>query len=183
MAGHHLIHGKLVDFITGKTIDDTDDERYLQNLARLLIYKKEYHRDDLITNSDLLVKADHKQAIVKVDFLVELSGKICMMLKYGPGSIVTRHRPALSASRLVAHHQVPVVGVTNGETADILDGSTGKVLSRGLESIPSRSELIDFVSGRNFGIISKERSILESRIIYAFEVDGSCPCDDSICRL
>ncbi len=31
MGEHHLILGELVDFITGKTIKDTHDERYKHN--------------------------------------------------------------------------------------------------------------------------------------------------------
>ena len=39
--GHHLILGELIDFITGETLQDTHDERYLQKLARLLVEQKE----------------------------------------------------------------------------------------------------------------------------------------------
>jgi hypothetical protein len=34
-----------------------------------------------------------------------------------------------------------------------------------------------------FDSISRKRAEMESRILYAFEVDGCCPCDDSVCRL
>ncbi len=104
-----------------------------------------------------------------------------MMVKYGPGSLVTRHRPALAASRLVAPYQVPVVVVTNGKEADIIEGATGKVISSGLESIPDRSELIDRVADTHFNPISAKQATMESKIIYAFEVDDSCLCDDNIC--
>ena len=33
MAGHHLILGKLADFLTGDILDDTLDERYRQAIA------------------------------------------------------------------------------------------------------------------------------------------------------
>ena len=56
-----------------------------------------------------------------------------MIVKYAPGSLVTRHRPALAASRLIAPYQVPVVVVTNGKDTNILDGSTGKVTGYGFE--------------------------------------------------
>ena len=36
------------------------------------------------------------------------------LLTFGPGSIVSRERPALAVARLVAPYQVPVVVVTNG---------------------------------------------------------------------
>ncbi len=174
--GRALILGKLDDFITGETIEDTHDERYRQRLARLLVTQKGYLKNEIKPRCEIVAAAGDNKAIAKIDFEVILSGRICMIIKYGPGSMVTRHRPALAASRLAASYQVPVVVVTNGEDAEILDGSTGKVISHGLESIPSKSELIQRVSDMQFEPISAKRSEMESRIIYTFEVDGSCLC-------
>lgn len=183
MDGHHLILGELVDYITGETIADTHDERYRQKLAHLLVAGKGYPKEAIKPRCGLLVSAGNKKAIIKVDFQITLSGKICMIIKYGPGSLVTRYRPALAASRLIAPYQVPVVVVTNGETAEILDGSTGTVLSHGLDAIPSRPDLVQQVAQKRFDLISATRAEMESRILYAFEVDGCCPCDDSVCKL
>jgi len=184
MDGHHLIMGKLTDFITGEILKDTHDERYRQKLAHLLVESKGYRKTDIIPRCELLVTAgDHKQALIRVDFKVSLSGRACMIIKYGPGSLVTRQRPSLAASRLLEAYQIPFVVVTNGETADILAGASGKVISSGLEAIPSRTELGQLTAGSPFDSISKKRAEMESRILYAFEVDGCCPCDDSVCRL
>ncbi len=182
MNGHHLILGELVDFITGETIEDTHDERYRQKLARLLVEKKGYNKSEVNPRYELHISAGNNKAIVKIDFIIILSAKICMIIKYGPGSLVTRHRPVLATSRLVAPYQVPIAVVTNGEDADILDGLTNKVISSGLESIPSRAQLLERVADMRFDEIPARRAEMESRIIYAFEIDGSCICDDSICR-
>lgn len=184
MKGHHLILGKLTDFITGEILKDTHDERYRQKVARLLIETKGYRKADIVPRCDLPVAAgDNKRAIVKVDFKVILSGRTAMIIKYGPGSLVTRQRPALAASRLMEPYQIPFAVVTNGEDADILTGSTGKVFGSGLQGIPSRSDLDRMTADASFEPISVERAQMESRILYAFEVDGCCPCDDSVCRL
>jgi len=181
--GHHLILGKLIDFITGETLEETHDERYRQEIARLLVEHKGYDKTDIQPRCDLIARADEKQAMVKIDFSVNLADKICMIIKYGPGSLVTRHRPALAASRLLAPYQIPVVVITNGEDADIVEGSSGKLISKGLDSIPAKPELIDRIAKERFNPISGEQAERESRIVYAFEVDGSCPCDDTVCRL
>ena len=173
-SGHHLILGELVDFITGETIEDNHDERYRQKLARLLVEKKGYLKDDIKSGFELPVSAGANMAIVKIDFLVILSDKICMIIKYSPGSLVTRHRPALAASRLVADYQVPIVVATNGEDADILDGYTNEVISSGLESIPDRGQLVRLVAGIPFRPVSSRQAEMESRIVYAFEIDGCC---------
>jgi len=181
--GHHLILGELVDYITGETIQDTHDERYRQKLAHLLVEHKGYLKKEIEPGHSLLISAAKKKAVLKVDYTITIAGKICIIIKYGPGSLVTRHRPALAASRLVAPYQVPMVVVTNGEDANILEGVTGKVISIGLESIPAKTDLIDKVANMHFDPISTKQAEMESKIIYAFEINGSCMCDESTCRL
>lgn len=183
MEGHHLILGELVDEVTGRVLPDTLDERYRQKLARLLMGERGYSRTDIRTRCILQVKAGNNRAMVKVDLAVTVSDRICMIIKYGPGSLVTRHRPALAAARLLAPYQIPVVVVTNGEDADILEGDTGEVIASGLERIPARSELAARCADFQFTPITEARAEIESRIMFAYEVDGACPCDDSICLL
>ena len=183
MKGHHLILGELVDFITGETLADTHDERYRQKLARILVNRKGFIKKEIKPRRKLRVSAGEKHAMIKIDIEVNVSGKIDMIIKYGPGSLVTRQRPALALSRLVAPYQVPIVVVTNGEDADILEGKTGDVFARGLESIPSKKDLVKKIITINPDRISPEQAEIESRIVYAYEVEGSCPCDDTICRL
>ncbi|MBW2567886.1 MAG: type I restriction enzyme HsdR N-terminal domain-containing protein [Deltaproteobacteria bacterium] len=174
MGKGYLVLGELVDFITGKTIKDTHDEQYRQKLARLLINDKGYQKKDIKIGCELYVKVGDKSAISIIDFMVTLSGKICMIIKYAPGSLVTRRRSVLAASRLVADYQVPFVVATNGEDAEIIDGSTGNVILHSLDSIPSKPEIIKNVAGKKFKPISAKQTTMESRIIYALEIDGSC---------
>ncbi|MDY6793586.1 MAG: type I restriction enzyme HsdR N-terminal domain-containing protein [Thermodesulfobacteriota bacterium] len=174
MNSGHLILGELVDFITGQTIEDTHDERYRQKLARLLVEQKDYSKKQIKSRWDLPVRAGINQAVVKIDFMITLSDKICMIIKYSPGSMVTRHRPVLAASRLVAPYQVPIAVITNGEDADVLDGYTNEVISIGFESIPDRQQLTHRVADIHLEPIPSRRAEMESRIMYAFEIDGSC---------
>ncbi|MEA3438420.1 MAG: type I restriction enzyme HsdR N-terminal domain-containing protein [Thermodesulfobacteriota bacterium] len=174
MKSGHLKLGELVDFITGETIEDTHDERYRQKLARLFVEKKGYNKNEIKSRCELPVSAGANKAVVKIDFLITLSNKICMIIKYSPGSLVTRHRPVLAASRLVAPYQIPIAVATNGENADVLDGYTNEVISSGFESIPDRQQLAKRVADIQFEHISSRRVEMESRIIYAFEIDGSC---------
>lgn len=181
MTGHHLILGELDDFITGEPIKDTHDERYRQQLARLMVNRKGYLKSDIEPCKSLLVMAGKRKAVIKIDFLIKLSGKVCMVIKYGPGSIVTRRRPLLAISRVLEPYQIPIAVVTNGEDAEIIEGSSGNVISRGLGTIPSKSQLIEIASGNHFKPIAAARAERESRIVYCYEVDGSCPCDEDIC--
>jgi len=183
VSGHHLILGELTDLITGETLSDTLDERYRQRLARLLLEKREYRKTDIEPRRALTVQAGEHRAVVPVDFVIRISGRIAMIVKYGPGSLVTRHRPLLALTRLLAPYQVPLGVVTNGEDADLLDGESGGLIGSGLEAVPGRGTLEAMVAGARFSPISAKRAEMEARIVYCYEVDGACPCDDTVCRL
>jgi len=183
MNGHHLILGELDDYITGEPLKDTHDERYRQRLARLLVNSKGYLKGDIEPRKRLIVQAGKDRAAIKIDFLINLSGKGCMVIKYGPGSIVTRRRSLLSISRIMEPYQIPIAVVTNGEDAEIVEGLSGNVISQGLENIPTKSQLIEIAAGNNFKLITADRAEMESRIAYCYEVDGSCPCDADVCKL
>lgn len=183
MDGHHLILGELVDFLTGETLKDTHDERYRQSIARLLVEQKGYSKKDIRPRWELQVMAGEKCAVTRIDLSIVMDDRVYMIIRYAPGSLVTRHRPSLAASRTLTSYQIPVVVVSNGIEADILAGGSGKVVARGLDRIPAKHELLKSIQPSDFIEIQKQRAERESRIIFAFEVDDSCPCDDTVCRL
>jgi hypothetical protein len=183
MGGHHLILGTLEDFLTGETLADTLDERYRQKISRLLVEDKGYAPSEIEPRREVLLQADARRAAIKLDFLVRLKGRAAMAVRFGPGSLVSRERPALAIARTIEAVPVPVVVVTNGEDAEILDVASGKVTGQGLQAIPSRTELSEALAGRVAEAITPDRRERELRIAYCYEVDGACPCDDTICRM
>lgn len=183
MNGHHLILGQLTDFISGRTLDETLDERHRQQIGRYLVRTKGYAKSDITSRHELNFEVNGRCARLLITYTVAIDQRIGMIVQYGPGSLVTRQRPALAISRLVAGYQIPAVVVTNGGQADILDGDSGRQIGSGLEEIPNRDQLSEICSRSAWTTISHERAEKESRILMAFEVDGSCACDDSVCPL
>lgn len=183
MSDHHLILGELCDFITGELLADTHDERYRQKIARLLVVDKGFSKADIRPRQPLIVAAGDRKGRLWVDFMVTVDDRTAMVIRYAPGSLVTRYRPTLAISRLVVPYQVPVVVVTNGESADILDGETGRLTASGLDRIPSRENLMQLSARAGYSPIASNRAEMEARIVYAFEIDGGCPCDDTACRI
>ncbi len=183
MDGHHLVLGELEDYVTGEVVADTHDERYRQKIARFLVAAKGYSKSDLVVRSPLTVSAGSRKGRLAVDFMIAVDDRMAMLIKYAPGSLVTRYRPTLAISRLIASHQVPVVVVTNGETADILDGTAGELIATGFDQIPSKTDLQQRMRRFDCSPLPPRRLEMESRIVYAFEIDGSCPCDDTACRI
>jgi hypothetical protein len=96
---------------------------------------------------------------------------------------LTRRRPALALSRLVAPYQIPIVVITNGQDAEILSGDSGRCLGEGLDAIPAKHKLLKLIAVAGWKPLTEKRIEMESRILYAYEIDGACPCDDTVCKL
>lgn len=180
--GHKRILGKTTDFITGREITDTDDERYRQKLAHFLVEQKGYAKEDIQVKRRLEMTIDDKKIFSMVDFLIRIDGRSFMIVRYGPGSIVTRERSALASARILDDFQIPFTVVTNGEDAEILDTITGDVIGSGLEAIPHRSTALEHLQNITPHILSASQSDVEKRILSAYDwLEHSLECDDDWC--
>jgi hypothetical protein len=180
--GHKRILGKTIDFITGREITDTDDERYRQKIARFLVEERGYSKEDIEVKRRLELDIEGKKVFSMVDFVVRVEGRSFMIVRYGPGSLVTRERPALASARVLEHYQVPVTVVTNGEDAEVMDTATGGVISTGIASIPSREALLKLLPETQFAPVLPGQREAEKRIISAYDwLEHSLECDDDWC--
>jgi Type I restriction enzyme R protein N terminus (HSDR_N) len=178
---HHLVLGKLNDFLTDAVLADTLDERARQKIARALVLEGKFEKTDIEANINLEVVAGHKKAVLKIDFLVNFQGKTTALIKFAPGSLVTRRLSTLALSRIIKPYQVPIVVITNGQGAEILEGDSGKVISTGFHNLPDREIIEKNMPSFSFKPIHKALFDQASRIAYACEIDGACPCDSDIC--
>jgi hypothetical protein len=85
-----MIYGTLTDYVTGKEIVDTDDERYRQKLCRLLIEEKDYRKNDLEVSTKIETLFSKNFVVSKIDIVIKINGQRLMIIRYGPGSLVTR---------------------------------------------------------------------------------------------
>jgi hypothetical protein len=180
--GHKRILGKTTDFITGREITDTDDERYRQKIARFLVEERGYPREDIEVKRRIELDIEGKKILSMIDFVVRVEGRSFMIVRYGPGSLVTRERPALASARVLEPYQVPVTVVTNGEDAEVIDTATGGVMSTGIASIPSRDALLKRLPDTEFAPVPPARREAEKRILSAYDwLEHSLECDDDWC--
>lgn len=176
-SGHHMVYGTLRDFLTGVELPDTDDERYRQQLALFLVEKKGYNVGELQPRLAIETLFNGRFVRSVIEIVVCIAGRRVMIIRYGPGSLVTRERPAVAAARILdPRYRIPLAVVTNFRDAELLETRTGKVLNTGMDGIPGRNELAGmldttlefepFVDAR-----SRER---EARILNAFDVEVCC---------
>lgn len=180
--GHKRILGKTTDFITGREITDTDDERYRQKLARFLVSEKGYSKEDIAVKRRLEMNIEGKKVLSMVDLVVGINGISFMVLRYGPGSLVTRERPALAAARILEPYLVPFTVVTNGEDAELLDTATGEVIKTGMDSIPDKSTATGLLKDLKRRRLSPKQLAAEQRVLSAYDwLEHSLECDDDWC--
>ncbi len=116
-----------------------------------------------------------------IDLTVTIAGRTLFIVRYGPGSLVTRERPALAAARVLERaYQIPFAVVTNGLDAELLDTASGKVLDTGLDAIPDRRQAEELQAAAEFPPPPDDnRREKELRILNAFDVEVCCaggPC-------
>jgi len=181
IPSHHFIYGTCTDYITGETIVDTDDERCRQELARLLVEEKGYAKSEL--EPRLCIETLYNKQFVSstIDITVRVAGKRFMILRFAPGSIVTRERSAIAAARVLEPaYQIPLAVVTNCRDAEVLDTYTGEVLRQGLAGIPGKTEAVDLVKSLRFDpFVDETKKDRERRILNAYDVEVCCaggPC-------
>lgn len=181
--GHKRILGKTTDFITGRLITDTDDERYRQKLSHFLVEGKGYSKGDIEVKRRLEMVIEDKKVLSMIDFVIRINGMGFMVIKYGPGSLVTRERPALAAARIIEQYQIPVTVVTNGEDAEILDTVSGEVIATGIASIPDKKAASEKLKNIVFRQLSSKQLETEKRILSAYDyLEHSLECDDDWCE-
>ena len=181
IPSHHYIYGTCVDYLTGETIVDTDDERCRQELAKLLVEKKGYAKSDLEPRLCIETLYNGQYVASTIDITVREDEKRFMILRFAPGSIVTRERAAIAAARVLEPlYQIPLAVVTNCKDAVVLDTYTGKVIRQGLDSIPDKNEAKALVRSLCFDPFDDdEKRDRERRILNAYDVEVCCvggPC-------
>jgi hypothetical protein len=181
IPSHHFIYGRCTDFITGESLVDTDDERYRQKLARMLVEEKGYPKSDIERRLKIETLFAKQFVVSTIDFVVRMKGRRFLIIRYGPGSLVTRERAAIAAARVLdPAYRIPLAAVTNGVDAELLNTLTGKVIGEGLAAIPDRqaaSLLIDTLQFTPFADDARRKR--ELRILNAFDVEVCCaggPC-------
>ena len=173
---HHLIYGTLKDYLTGEELTDTDDERIRQSLSRLMVEEKGYSRETLQPRNKIESLFNRCFVTSTIELTVSHADKQFMIIRYGPGSLVSRERSAIAAARILnPAYRIPLAVVTNGKGAELLDTRTGKILGFGLESIPDCSRAGELIDQLEFlPPVEELQRELELRILNAFDLERCC---------
>lgn len=173
---HHLVYGTLRDYLTGEELVDTDDERIRQDLARMMVEEKGYVKEALEPRRCIETLFTTQFVRSNITLTVSLEGKRVMVIRYAPGSLVSRERSAIAAARVLEDvYQIPLAVVTNGRDAELLDAATGQVLATGLAAIPDYRQAQELFPALVFRErLDEKKRERELRILNAFDVEICC---------
>ena len=140
-------------------------------LADFLVNERGFSHEDFIIRETIETIFNGETVISRIALVVRLQDKPVLMIRYAPGSIVTRERSALAAARIYdLDCQIPLVVVTNSQDAVIIDTYTGKSIAEGFENLPSRLQLLDQMVQLKFEPYANEKKIdREKRILNVFD--------------
>ncbi len=173
---HHLVYGTLNDYLTGEELVDTDDERIRQQISRMLVEELGYRPDELKPRLKIETLFTRNFVTSTIDVTVEIEARQVMIVRYGPGSLVSRERSALAAARVLNDdYRIPLAVVTNGRDALLLETITGDVLDQGMEAIPGRERLGEMLTSLIFlPPQDEDKRQREKRILNAFDLERCC---------
>ncbi len=148
---------------------------YVQKkIIELLISQKGYSKDDLEVNKEFRIELADAFFNVKADIAIMLDGRISMVVKCVINSLESWERHSIAFCRVVESYQIPFAVVTDAETAKLFDAAEGKLISEGMNSIPSREEVLRMIEDVRPLVCSSDRIEKAKRILYAFDAI-TCP--------
>jgi len=173
---HHLVYGTLFDYLSGEELTDTDDERIRQEISHMMVEELGYSRNELKPRLCIETLFTRNFVTSTIDLTVELQKKQVMIVRYGPGSLVSRERSALAAARVLNDdYRIPLAVVTNGRDALLLDTTTTKIIDQGMSAIPNRAKALAMLPSLIFlPPQDEEKRMREKRILNAFDLERCC---------
>ena len=159
----------LTDYVTGNDVPNIGAEENRQRVERFLVETKGYSRDDIEVNANITFAIGDEELRSNVDLVVSVHGKRSMVIKCVPGSLVSRQRETLAAARLLDSYQIPFSVVTDAKDADLLDTVTGQVLDQGMDTIPSKEEIIQRMKEMQVQSFPEERLEREKIIFRSYD--------------
>jgi hypothetical protein len=150
---------------------------YVQRkIVEFLLSQKGYRPDDIEIDREFAISLSDVTFVVKADVSLVLNGRRFMVITCAVNSLESWERHASAFCRVVEEYQIPYAVVTDGTGARVLDAIHDRVISEGVESIPTRAEAVELLAGHEFSPCPEGRYEREKRILYAFDAIR-CPFD------
>jgi hypothetical protein len=165
MAENDKNYEMLVDYITGKMVPNVGTEEIRQRVEQYLVEEKGYNKEDICVDADIEIDIDGSRYASQLDLVISVENKNLMVIKCAAGSLESREREVISASRIFTSSPIPFAVVSDSKAAVIYDTISGKKTGEGLNRIPSRTEAGIFFK-TNQPVQIPEKRLKKEKIIF-----------------
>ncbi|HEX8949173.1 MAG TPA: type I restriction enzyme HsdR N-terminal domain-containing protein [Dissulfurispiraceae bacterium] len=140
-----------------------------RRVVEFLVSQRGYAYEELEADREFVVDLPEKSFKVKADIALKVGGVRLFIVKCVMNSMESWERHSIAFCRVADSCQIPYAVVTDSENARLIDAAKGKVISEGLEAIPSRQEAGEMAKGFVPSPYPAERCEKEKRILHAFD--------------
>jgi len=169
MAGKRHSVSTIIDFITGDTVPDIGAEANRQAVEQILVNKLGYEKKDVAVDVDIDMLIGGEPYRSQIDLVVSVDGVRFMAVKCAAGSLGSREREILAATRLLDTCQLPVAVVSDGKTAVVLDTATGKKIGEGVLAIPTKAQAREILKAAVLQPLAPDRLEREKLIFRSYD--------------
>ncbi|HDL07931.1 MAG TPA: hypothetical protein ENG35_04235 [Desulfobacteraceae bacterium] len=160
----------IFDFITGQEIPDIGAQANRQAVEQMLVYKKGYAKQDIQVDVEISFTIGEELYSSQLDLVVSVDERRFMAIKCAAGSLGSREREIIAASRILEDYQIPVSVVSDGKTAIVMDTVSGKKIGLGLNAIPTKDEAKKRLNINPFQSLPKKRRCKEKLIFRSYDI-------------
>ncbi|PXF54426.1 MAG: hypothetical protein C4B57_07125 [Deltaproteobacteria bacterium] len=152
---------------------DTDRERIRQKMGPFLTEELGYRISDFQLDREILLEIDSRKVISLADLVVHIDGRFLMVIRGGPGSVVTRESGTIAIARLLEpDYIIPWAVQASLFEAALLDVRKKRAVAYGWDAIPSRSRLLKMTSDWPPPKLPEKRIPVERQILYSYDTHG-----------
>ncbi len=172
----------ITDYLTGQEIMDTTYEDLRQALAKMFVEDRKYPRESIRPKHEIRYEVAGQEHVVNIDLAVFGSdGQPLLALFFCPGEVGTFVRESLAAARIHSPEPFPLVVVTDSMELHLVETSSGRILAEGFHAVPLWKDLEVLASQHPCSVLSEDRSVMERRILLAYDGLGGPCCGSSEC--
>ena len=172
MTGVQKPYETLIDYVTGEAVPDIGAEANRQAVERILVEEKGFAKEEIEVDRELALTIAGEPYQSRIDLVVSLEGEPMMAVKCAPGSLASREREIVAASRLVTPSPIPLSIVSDGKSAVVLATGSGQKIGEGLAAVPDRPELKRIRPELGCSPLSESQREREKLIFRTYDVEN-----------
>ncbi|MDY0131090.1 MAG: type I restriction enzyme HsdR N-terminal domain-containing protein [Desulforegulaceae bacterium] len=158
------------DYLTGKEINLTGAEENRQKVMKFLVEEKGFLKSDIKARVEFEILISGEPYKTEIDLLILINKMIVAVFKTPAGSLSSWDREIISGARiLLPDYQIPFAIVSDGENAEIFDTVKGEKIGRGIENIPSKEEIQNYLDKNPLTEFPKEKTERQKLVFKTYD--------------